>query len=94
MLMKNKGKNKLDNSRDLQIWIWSNKPAIKGSADFIFSKMKRAEITFDFKDNRLKNHLKVILTDLFVAHRNDKKLYQSAETAMTIGSIGILARFS
>ena len=72
-----KDKNKLDNSRDLQIWIWSNKPAIKESCDFIFGKMKRAELTLDFKANRLKNHLKVILTDLFVAHRHDNTLYIS-----------------
>lgn len=72
-----KDKNKLDNSRDLQIWIWSNKPAIKDSANFIFNKMKRAELTLNFKANRLKNHLKVILTDLFVAHRHDNTLYIS-----------------
>lgn len=75
--MKKADKNKLDHSRDLQIWIWSNKPAIKDSADFIFKKMKRAELTINFKPNRLKNHLKIILTDLFVTHRHDNKMYIS-----------------
>lgn len=75
--MKNKPKNKLDNSRDLQIWIWSNKPAIKDAANFIFKKMINLEVCSDFKKNRLKNYLKVILTDLFVAHKHDNKVYNS-----------------
>ena len=72
-----KHKNKYDNSRDLQIWLWSNRPAIKASADFIFNKMKNAGLVNKLNPNRLKNHLKVILTDLYVCHSEDNKRYIS-----------------
>jgi len=77
MKKNNDAKNKYDNSRDLQIWIWSNKPAIKGAADFLVEKLKKSGMPNNFKVNRLKNHLKVFLTDLYVCHKHDKKMYIS-----------------
>ena len=69
-------KNKLDYSRELDIWIWSNKPEIVKSADFLFSKIMK-NIGGKFDQNRVKNHLKVFLTDIFVAHKQDNKLFIS-----------------
>lgn len=69
-------KNKLDNSRELDMWIWSNKPEIVSSAEFLFPKI--LQITTQRVDrNRLKNHLKVFLTELYVAHKQDAKLFIS-----------------
>ena len=69
-------KNKLDNSRELDMWIWSNKPEIVKSADFLFPRILK-NITKKLDKNRLKNHLKVFLTELFVAHKQDTKLFIS-----------------
>lgn len=69
-------KNKLDNSRELDMWIWSNKPEIVKSADFLFPRIMM-NITKKLDKNRLKNHLKVFLTELFVAHKQDTKLFIS-----------------
>lgn len=70
--------NPLDHSRQLDIWIWSNKPEIRKAADYIFKqllKKRKPQLEYNFHLKRLKNHLKVILTDLFVAHREDPALY-------------------
>ena len=69
-------KNKLDNSRELDMWIWSNKPEIVKSADFLFPKIMK-NISQKLDKNRLKNHIKVFLTELFVAYRHDVKLFIS-----------------
>lgn len=69
-------KNKLDYSRELDIWMWSNKPEIIKSADFLFPRILK-NITKKIDKNRLKNHLKVFLTELFVAHKQDTKLFIS-----------------
>ena len=69
-------KNKLDNSRLLDVWIWSNKPEVKSSTDFIVSKLKK-EFPSGYTEKNIKKHLRVILTDLFVAHKNNPKLYIS-----------------
>ncbi len=69
-------KNKLDYSRELDMWIWSNKPEIVKSADFLFPRIIK-NITKKLDKNRLKNHLKVFLTELFVAHKQDSKLFIS-----------------
>lgn len=69
-------KNKLDNSRELDIWIWSNKPEIVKSANFLFPRIMQ-NITKKIDKNRLKNHLKVFLTELFVAHKQNTKLFIS-----------------
>ena len=69
-------KNKLDYSRELDIWMWSNKPEIIKSADFLFPRIMK-NITKNIDKNRLKNHLKVFLTELFVAHKQDTKLFIS-----------------
>lgn len=69
-------KNKLDYSRELDIWIWSNKPEIVKSADFLFPKIMQNN-SQKIDKNRLKNHLKVFLTELFVAHKQDTKLFIS-----------------
>ncbi len=71
----NKSKNKLDHARDLQVWIWSNKPAVKEATNFLFEKILREDEFGDLKEKRLKDNLRVVLTDLFVAHKNDKKMY-------------------
>lgn len=69
-------KNKLDNSRELDIWIWSNKPEIVKTADLLFPRIMSG-ISTKLDKNRLKNHLKVFLTELFVAHKQDNKLFIS-----------------
>lgn len=69
-------KNKLDYSRELDMWIWSNKPEIVRSAEFLFPRIIK-NIRGKFDRNRLKNHLKVFLTELFVAHKQDTKLFIS-----------------
>ncbi len=75
MSSNDKPKNKLDHARDLQIWIWSDKPVIKDTADFIFKKMERDDKIGKLNKNRIKNTLKVILTDLYVTHKHDNKMY-------------------
>ena len=72
-----KPKNPLDNSRKLDIWIWSNKPEISATANFIFTLLqnKLKPRLKEFKLPRIKNHLKVILTDLYVVHKEDPKKY-------------------
>ena len=68
--------NPLDHARPLDVWIWSNKPEIKAASNYIFSLLqKKQRLDKKIKLGRLKNHLKVILTDLFVAHREDPHLY-------------------
>lgn len=69
-------KNKLDHSRELDMWIWSNKREIIKSAEFLFPRIIK-NIRNKFDKNRLKNHLKVFLTELFVAHKQDTKLFIS-----------------
>ncbi len=39
----NKKENKLDHARDLQVWIWSNKPAVKDTTNFLFNKILRED---------------------------------------------------
>jgi len=72
-----KQKNPLDNSRMLDIWIWSNKPEISATAKFIFTRLQNEQKPRlkEFKLPRLKNHIKVILTDLYVVHKEDPKKY-------------------
>ena len=70
-----KPKNKLDHARDLQVWIWSNKPAVKETTNFLFNKILREDKFGGLKEKRLKDNLRVVLTDLFVTHKNDKKMY-------------------
>ena len=66
--------NPLDNARPLDIWVWSNKPEIRKTADYIFTLLqKQMKLRLDLY--RLKNHLKVILTDLLVVHKEDPKRY-------------------
>ena len=69
--------NPLDNSRMLDMWIWSNKPEIRITADYIFTLLQKKEKRRlkNFRLPRLKNHLKVILTDLLVARKKDPTLY-------------------
>lgn len=69
-------KNPLEHARLFDIWIWSNKPAIKKTGDILFADLtKHCRLKKSLELKRYKNHLKVILTDLFVAHRTDPKLY-------------------
>jgi len=61
--------NPLDHSRMLDVWIWSNKPEIRITADYIFTQLQKKHalrLKKEFRPARLKNHLKVILTDLLV----------------------------
>lgn len=67
-------KPNLDFSRQFDVFWWSTLPEIKGSADFICKKIPDDELG-KFKLRRLKNHLKVILTNLYVARRYNPKLY-------------------
>lgn len=65
--LRGKMKNNLDNSVQFDVKWWSTIPAIKFAADFICSKIyKEGDVCL--KENRLKNHLKVILTNLYVAY--------------------------
>jgi hypothetical protein len=71
-------KNSPENSRPLDIWIWSNKPEIRITADYIFTQLRKKhalQLKNGFNFNRLKNHLKVILTDLYVIHKEDPQKY-------------------
>jgi len=70
----------LDNSRPIDIWIWSNKPEIRKTAEYIFTQLqqkKKLRLKSDFHLPRVKNHLKVILTDLLVVHKEDPQKYLS-----------------
>jgi len=67
--------NKYDNSCFFEVWLWSNKPAIKDAADFLYKKIKKFGIPNNLKINRLKNHLKVFLVNLYSCHQQDKKQY-------------------
>lgn len=69
-------KNKLDVSRELDVWIWSNKPEIKEAANFLYAKIKKNSPNC-LSEKKIKKHLKVILTDLFVAHKENAKLFIS-----------------
>jgi len=69
-------KNKLDHSREFDVWIWSNKPEVVKSANFLFSKIKKIKPK-NLTDKNLKKHLKMIITDLYVARKSDSKLYIS-----------------
>lgn len=69
-------KNKLDVSRELDVWIWSNKPEIKEAANFLYAKIKKNHST-GLSERNIKKHLKVILTDIFVAHKENAKLFIS-----------------
>jgi hypothetical protein len=70
--------NPLDHSRMLDVWIWSNKPEIRTTADYIFSQLQKKhalQLRRTYRPARLKNHLKVILTDLLVVHKEDPSCY-------------------
>lgn len=69
-------KNKLDNSRELDVWLWSNKPEVRESTKFISGKIMK-NIPSGYTEKNIKKHLRVILTDLFVAHKNNPKMYIS-----------------
>ena len=66
----------LDFARKLDVWIWSNKPQVKEATNFIFSKMQKNNYS-GYTDKNIKKHLRVILTDLFVAHKENPHLYIS-----------------
>lgn len=68
--------NALDYARKMDVWWWSTTPEIKLSADFLTDKIWK-KYPYRFDKNRLKNHLKVILTNLLVCHKHDTKLYLS-----------------
>ena len=69
--------NPLDNSRMLDMWIWSNKPEISTTSGYILTllQQKQKQRLKNFRLPRLKNHLKVILTDLLVVHKEDPTRY-------------------
>ena len=72
--------NPLDNARPIDIWIWSNKPEIRKTAEYIFTQLQKKlgpRLQRKFHLLRLKNHLKVILTDLLVVRREDPHRYLS-----------------
>lgn len=67
-------KKNLDNSRRFDAFWWSTIPEIKGSADFICRNIPADRLS-GYKLNRLKNTLKVILTNLYLAQKHDPKMY-------------------
>ena len=69
-------KNKLDLSRELDVWIWSNKPEVKEVTKFILEKIKKNQHK-GLSEKNIRKHLRVILTDLFVAHKENTKLFIS-----------------
>ena len=72
-----KKQNPFDNSRPIDAWIWSNKPEIRITAEYILTllQQKQKQRLKKYHLPRLKNHLKVILTDLLVVHKEDPKRY-------------------
>ena len=65
--------NKLDNSRPFDIWIWSNKPEVKEACNFIDKKFLSTQKYLSKK--KLRYHLRIILTDLFVVKQEDPTRY-------------------
>lgn len=65
--------NKLDNSRPFDIWIWSNKPEVKEACNFIDKKFLSTQKYLPKK--KLRYHLRIILTDLFVVKQEDPTRY-------------------
>jgi len=65
------------NSRPLDVWKVSDHPEVKAAIHHIFSEMESAGETHRVNEKRLKDHIRVIVLDLFVAHKTDPEMYIS-----------------
>ena len=64
----------IENSRPLDVWRWSNFPAINRFAEEIYSKYFADQYTRKDAQQRAKTHLKVLLIDLYIAYADDPKM--------------------
>lgn len=73
-MKKYKKKNKLDKSQPFDAWWRSTLPEVKDAADFLIRKLPPQELE-KFKMHKVREHLKVILTNLNVVNKQDKRRY-------------------
>lgn len=68
--------NELDNSRPLDIWIYSNRPEIIKCTEILLARIS-LDKEANMKIAQIKKHLRLILTDLFVVHKENNKKFIS-----------------
>jgi hypothetical protein len=65
----------LSNSRDIYAWRVSDHPEVKSALKFFFKTMKAASLIRTAYEKKYKDHIRVIILDLYVAHQTDPTLY-------------------
>lgn len=65
----------LRNSRDIYAWRVSDHPEIKDALQIIFLKMKNDGLIRTRYEKKYKNHIQMIVLDLYVAYKADPKMY-------------------
>lgn len=68
--------SEFDNYRKLDIWIYSNRPSVVGTTNAIMKKLDNIRPE-NIEYGKLKRHLRLILTDLYVVHSEDPKRFLS-----------------
>lgn len=63
------------NSRPLDVWRVSDYPEVKSVIKHIFSEMEAEGLTNKRYEKKLKDHIRCIVLDLFVAHMTDGNMY-------------------
>lgn len=63
------------NSRPLDVWRVSNYPEVKSVIKHIFSEMEAEGLTNNRYEKKLKDHIRCIILDLFVAYMTDEEMY-------------------
>lgn len=74
---KRKKAEALNNSRPWNAWHVADHPEVTSALGQIFSEMEAAGLTNRRYEKKLKNHIRIIVLDLFVAHESDPTMYVS-----------------
>ena len=64
-----------DNSRPLDVWRISEYPEVKSALNQIFIEMQEAGLVIKEHENKLKDHIRAIVLDLYVANQADPTMY-------------------
>jgi hypothetical protein len=67
----------LDNCRPIDIWRMSDYPEVKSALRPIFEEMKDKGLSDKKHEKKLKDHIRSVVLDLYVAHTSDPTKYVS-----------------
>ena len=64
-----------DNSRPIDVWRISDYPEVKSALNQIFNEMQEAGLVIKEHEKKLKDHIRAIVLDLYVANQTDPTMY-------------------